>query len=343
MKLTPLLIYREMAPQLRDATTTGYHGGLATMVKLNKKKILRLAEPLFKISYTGADQLILKNFEVEAFTVAGVLQFEAEEKLKAIAKSILDGTHPLLQKHPESDVKALWRDEAYNILADYIDIPDFPPPGILQTNLQTATNSSYHAAQWQRLRGLQDVYPAYQYMTRNDDRVREEHAILHEKVFAASDPAWNAIWPPNGWNCRCYINPLTDEEIAQVAPGLRVALTDTDQRDSLVKQAEIAPEFKRNSGQTESIWGKWLRAKMKEIDFTNVSSRMKTYADDLGLKEEIWGEFITSGKTVKIIIQKSEVGSQTSEKILIKIDDKEIEDDISNIDKYRRGVLLNAT
>ena len=44
---------------------------------------------------------------------------------------------------------------------------------------------------------------ALQYRTANDDKVREEHALLHETTLPASDPFWDKYFPPNGWNCRC--------------------------------------------------------------------------------------------------------------------------------------------
>lgn len=278
-----------MAPQLSDGAQRGYRAGLAAMVRLNKKTVLRLAEksPLFSISYAGSDERLIQNFEVEAFTVAGVLQYEAEERLKAMAKSIIDGTHPVLQKNPEQDVKALWRDEAYNILADYIDVPDMPPPGQLQTNLRTATNSAYQAAQWQRLQGVKDIYPAYRYKTRNDDRVRDEHALLHDIVARASDPIWQTIWPPNGWNCRCYIEPLSEEELATIAPEMVVNLTDTERRESLVKSAKIDPDFMRNSGKSESIWGKWLKTKLEGKVYREITERMKIVVKQMPKPEEV--------------------------------------------------------
>jgi SPP1 gp7 family putative phage head morphogenesis protein len=308
-----LLIYQEMGPQLSEAVKKGYRGGLAAMVKLNKKKILRLADPstplrfaqddkppLFKISYTGTDEQLLRNFEIEALTVAGVLNYECEEKLKAMAKSLIDGTHPYLKSHPESSIEELWRDEAYNILGDYIEVPtephpgpllkgegsSMPPPSYLQTNLQTAVNSSYHAAQWQRLQGMKDVYPAYQYKTREDDRVREEHAALDNLVAQADDPIWNKIWPPNGWNCRCYVNPLGDGELSQVNPADRLHLTDMEKRDSLLKDANVPTEFQRNSGESGSIWGKWLQTKFEDVDYYQKFKEVFDYSRSVGRYQE---------------------------------------------------------
>lgn len=345
------LIYYEMSSKISESCKKGYKSGLASIVKLNKKNILKLqesiltpsqkeikkfSEPLFKISYTDNDERLLKNFDVESFTIAGVLSYECEEKLKAMAKSIIDGSHPYMQKHPESDVKDLWRDEAYNILADYIEVEDMPPPGILNTNLRTAVNSSYHAAQYQRLQELKDVYPAYRYLTREDDRVREKHIVLHGKVFMANDPIWDIIWPPNGWNCRCYIEPLTYDELAKVDPNDVINIANNILREEYIKQMAVEKDFSRNSGKVESIWGKWLNSKMKDIDFSLVTKKLIADAESRKMNEEIWGEYIHSGLTKKIMIK---LGNN---EINVKIDDKEIKDTITNIDKYRRGVLMNG-
>lgn len=290
------LIYAEISKNLSEAAAKGYRGGLAAMVKLNKKNILKLqeavsiehsfAEPLFKISYTNNDERLLNNFNVEAFTVAGVLSYEAEEKLKAMARSIIDGTHPYMQRHPESSAQDLWRDEAYNILADYIEVADMPPPSTLNTNLRTAVTSSYNAAQYQRLQELKDIYPAYKYMTREDSRVREEHAALHGKVFSAADPIWDIIYPPNGYNCRCYVEPLSYDELGGVKPQDRVDIADETQRKEYIKELNVEKDFARNSGKSESIWGKWLQSKFKDLDYNKKFKDVFDYSRSVGRYQE---------------------------------------------------------
>ncbi|MDI6804930.1 MAG: hypothetical protein QME58_14010, partial [Bacteroidota bacterium] len=136
-----ILVYGEISRTLAEGIAKGYRKGIGDVVKLNKKVLLRLFTEsakggLFNISYSKADKDLLKNFNAEAFTVAGVLSYECEEKLKEMASSIMDGSHPYMQQHPESSIKDVWRDEAYNILSDYIPMGGkMPPPGQLQTNL----------------------------------------------------------------------------------------------------------------------------------------------------------------------------------------------------------------
>ncbi len=276
-----ILIYREMAKQLSEAVQKGYKGGIAGMVRQNKKSILKLAEKnkLFSISYTSADKAMIQNFIVEAFTVAGINSYECEEKLKEMAAQILNGEHPYMKAHPESDAKSLWIDEAYNIIADYIDVADMPPPGVLNTNLRTAVTSSYTASQWTRLQGLKDIYGHYQYKTREDNRVRDAHRLLDNKIFSCNDPIWNTIFPPNGWNCRCYTNALDQEDLGNSNPNDIVSPDNEDVRKQYIAEANVSPDFSRNSGQTGSIWGKWIDQKLTKKVYSEINKRMKDYAE----------------------------------------------------------------
>lgn len=224
---------------------------------------------LFKINYTDTDKLALTNFKVEAFTVAGVMSYELEEKLKKLASDLQEGKHPLAEG--EKDIKKVWVDEAQNILADYIPVPDMPPPRYLNTNLRTAMQSSYHAAQYIRLQddSIKDIYPAYQYKTLADNRVREEHRRLHDTIWRNTDPVWDKIWPPNGWNCRCYIKPLNQDEVnsSVVQPQ---NLTE-EQVNMILEEGNIPKDFQRNAGKKMSIWGGWLNSKMKSLPKDAVS------------------------------------------------------------------------
>ncbi len=277
-----ILTYREMAQQLFKAVVKGYKGGLSAMVRQNKKTILKLDDKsggLFNVSYTAEDKAMIQNFIVEAFTVAGVNSYECEEKLKEMAAQILNGDHPYMKAHPESDAKSLWIDEAYSIIADYIQVIDMPPPSVLNTNLRTAVTSSYMASQWTRLQDLKDIYTYYQYKTREDNRVRQSHRVLDNKIFSANDPIWDTIYPPNGWNCRCYVNALDQSELQAANPDDIVNMDGQQLRQQYIAQANVSPQFSRNSGQTGSIWGKWIKQKLTGKAYDEINQRMKDLAE----------------------------------------------------------------
>ncbi len=65
-----------------------------------------------------------------------------------------------------------------------------------------AVGASLMASRWQQIQKDGDRYDL-QYRTAQDDRVREDHAILHGTTLPPSDPFWSLYLPPNGWRCRC--------------------------------------------------------------------------------------------------------------------------------------------
>lgn len=83
-----------------------------------------------------------------------------------------------------------------------------------------AVGASLMAARWQQFEKDGDRYDL-QYRTAQDDRVREDHAILHGTTLPPSDPFWGKYMPPNGWNCRCTAvqvrkgkYPLSDPDLS---------------------------------------------------------------------------------------------------------------------------------
>lgn len=48
------------------------------------------------------------------------------------------------------------------------------------------------------------------YQTANDDRVREDHAIMEGITLPIDDPFWSTYYPPNDWGCRCDAVPTIE-------------------------------------------------------------------------------------------------------------------------------------
>ncbi len=80
---------------------------------------------------------------------------------------------------------------------------------IYQTNLQTAYNAGHYA----NMQAAKRYRPYWQYKTAGDGNVRESHAAMQDKVYAADDPIWNVWYPPNGYRCRCTVVSLTKEQV----------------------------------------------------------------------------------------------------------------------------------
>lgn len=69
----------------------------------------------------------------------------------------------------------------------------------LEAERQFAVSSAISADKWSK---VSDRYNL-QYRTVNDDKVRDEHRVLHDIVLPVDDDFWKQYYPPNGWRCRC--------------------------------------------------------------------------------------------------------------------------------------------
>lgn len=105
----------------------------------------------------------------------------------------------------------------------------------LKAEYNYALRASTSAAQWQ---GFVQKGGKLEYKTIGDGRVRDEHRKLHGTILPVDHPFWQIYYPPNGWNCRCFVRWRPDDT-QEVAPG---ALPD------------VKDMFKNNVGITSQIF-----------------------------------------------------------------------------------------
>ncbi|MGB0683396.1 MAG: phage minor head protein [Magnetovibrionaceae bacterium] len=80
---------------------------------------------------------------------------------------------------------------------------------IFDTNLRTA----HSAGRWERIQRTAKRRPWLRYVSVRDHRTRREHANWHGTVLRHDDPWWQTHYPPNGWNCRCTVQQLSDRDL----------------------------------------------------------------------------------------------------------------------------------
>lgn len=85
--------------------------------------------------------------------------------------------------------------------------------GRLKTIFRTNMQAAYAAGQWQEIEANKDVAPWLMYDAVDDHRTRDEHREWDRTVLKVGDPWWNDHAPPNGYNCRCGITQLSDDEV----------------------------------------------------------------------------------------------------------------------------------
>jgi len=82
---------------------------------------------------------------------------------------------------------------------------------IFETNLRTA----YAAGRFAQLNSpeIREAYPGWRYNHSGSKHPRHDHLAWDGKVWAADDPIWQSIYPPNGFGCGCFVTPVRFEAV----------------------------------------------------------------------------------------------------------------------------------
>ena len=79
---------------------------------------------------------------------------------------------------------------------------------IYDTNVRMA----HAAGRWERIQAAKGTHPYLRYITKDDGRVREEHAAWHNLTLPVDAAFWATHYPPNGWRCRCRVIAMSQAE-----------------------------------------------------------------------------------------------------------------------------------
>lgn len=132
----------------------------------------------------------------KAFVVANVAQADyLQELYAAVEKAIREGI-PFSQFKKE--IKKLPEDWKKMRL-----------PTIYNTNL----NVAYSRGRYESMIANKERRPFWRYKCQMLPTSRESHKALNGKVFSADDPIWQTLFPPNGWGCKCEVEPLTAADV----------------------------------------------------------------------------------------------------------------------------------
>lgn len=80
---------------------------------------------------------------------------------------------------------------------------------IYNTNLRMA----HASGRWAQIQRVKAKRPYLRYVSVLDSRTRPEHRAWHGTVRPVDDPFWKTHYPPNGWNCRCTVQTLSERDL----------------------------------------------------------------------------------------------------------------------------------
>lgn len=79
------------------------------------------------------------------------------------------------------------------------------------------TMEAYAAGRWEQAERLAEFNPQiryfWRYITVGDHRVRPQHREWHGIILPADHWFWRTHFPPNGFNCRCHAQLVTERDI----------------------------------------------------------------------------------------------------------------------------------
>ncbi len=141
---------------------------------------------IVKAAFTGKDYALLDKLEKNIYSFSSAKDYH---QLKLMSQALKDDKGNI---RPFADFK----DDAMKINKVF-------NKSWLETEYNTAISSANASARWAEYDQDKDVMPFLKYQTVEDDRVRDDHALLDQTVKPVDDGFWDTYYPPNGFNCRC--------------------------------------------------------------------------------------------------------------------------------------------
>jgi len=133
--------------------------------------------------------------------------------------------------------------------ADVLDNAGIAPrePWYWETVYRTNMQTSYQAGRWQQMTDPEVVSerPYIRYVSALLPTTRPSHREKHGLIYPADDPFWSTWYPPNGFNCYCSAQSISESLLK------RRGWTVSEQRSFQYPEPDSG--FATNAGRTEAI------------------------------------------------------------------------------------------
>jgi SPP1 gp7 family putative phage head morphogenesis protein len=169
-------------------------------------------------------QEMLDQAHDQAFTVAKAMNLDLLSDIRGALETALQDGQTLTQfikaLQPTLESQGWWGKQVIVDSNGGAEMVQLGSPRRLKTIYQTNLQSAYMAGRKASMEETTDTHPYWMYIAILDGKTRPSHRALHGQVFRHDDPIWAAIFPPNGFNCRCRVVALS--EAALKRRGLKV-------------------------------------------------------------------------------------------------------------------------
>ncbi|EUB82788.1 phage head morphogenesis protein [Pseudomonas sp. GM30] len=197
-------------------------------------------------------QDMLDQAHDQAFTVAKAMRLDLLSDIRAALETALQDGQTLKQfitnMQPTLESQGWWGQQVIVDSEGVGELVQLGSPRRLKTIYQTNLQSAYMAGRKAEMEQTTETHPYWMYVAILDGKTRPSHRALHGQVFRHDDTIWSAIFPPNGFNCRCRVVALTEAAVKR--RGLTVVSsagrsftetveTGTDKRTGEIRTATV--------------------------------------------------------------------------------------------------------
>ncbi|UVM52202.1 minor capsid protein [Pseudomonas sp. B21-015] len=197
-------------------------------------------------------QDMLDQAHDQAFTVAKAMRLDLLSDIRAALETALQDGQTLKQfitnMQPTLEAQGWWGQQVIVDSEGVGELVQLGSPRRLKTIYQTNLQSAYMAGRKAEMEQTTETHPYWMYVAILDGKTRPSHRALHGQVFRHDDPIWSAIFPPNGFNCRCRVVALSEAAVKR--RGLTVVSsagrsftetveTGTDKRTGEIRKATV--------------------------------------------------------------------------------------------------------
>lgn len=84
----------------------------------------------------------------------------------------------------------------------------------LRTIYRTNLRMSISAGRWRKYQREKSLFPYLRYLSDHYRKhPRLNHKALHGVILPVDHPAWQWMFPPNGWGCNCRVEQVSEERM----------------------------------------------------------------------------------------------------------------------------------
>ncbi len=228
---------------------------------------------------------VAKDSTKNSFTIAKLASLDVLQDTRDALEDALQNGIPYSQF--KKDFKKVLNSHGWDGVKEIADSSGaitgvkFDDPWRMRTIYRTNMQSAYSAGHYKTQVETADVFPYWEYDAVGDRRTRPSHLELDGAVFRADDPFWDTFYPPNGFNCRCTVNTLTEDDVqasgvvVQTGAG-KITTEEHVASNGTTSSFSVYTNDKGVSTKTDNGWNYNVGQSFYEPDFSNYTPALVT-------------------------------------------------------------------